>query len=600
MFVKFIFLLLLGFASGQYPQWSTISWTDRSGQLIDAQIVRAVGPNNDMNGAIDCTHHFPGECEITLNITHMLTMTLYDYNPEDLIKSGGNRGADGYAIKINDSGSFAFRNDDAVPKRPISTFLWPIIADAHLKDDPLERRSVIAVNNQIPGPTIIAQEGQPLNIKVVNNLDNGSISIHWHGQHVKGKPGEPGRPWMDGVGNITQCPIIPYTEFTYSFEPDQAGTHWYHAHSGTERTDGLFGALIIKSKDEFNGTDLENMGDTFKDCPEEHTISLIDWQHDNSDDLFKMISQFKSPFNKDEKYKFVEIYDGSETGPYPFLSGLINGLGWEFTPVGSENCTHKNNPLSFFNVTPGEAYRFRLIGAQNVYAFRFSIQDHKLRLLATDGVLVKTNPEKVDFIIIHSGERYDFLLDTTRQLSGNYWIVAETLETQEGLRREGYRCTQGRRAYAILHYTDVSYDSWPPNINYNPTTRCTSSSKCYAVNCPFQEFPKEYNIICLNVGSFKQRHNVSKQMLDIGNTTSDSVFLNFGFGGDMEESSINGRRFDFPPSPPTTQYLDLSEDFQDGGNLYCEYTQEEEKPKGKKCLHVYTCPLITILTVQLR
>ena len=581
MFVRFSFLLLLGFVSAQYSQWSSISWRDPGGQLRNAQIVRAVGPNNELNGAIDCTRYYPGECEVTLNITHMLTMTLYDYYPEDLKDSGGHRGVDGYAIKINTDGSFAFRYDNGVPNRPISTFLWPIFADAHLKNDELERRSVIAVNNQLPGPTIIAQQNQPLNIKVANNLASESISIHWHGQHVKEAP------WMDGVAHITQCPIVPYTNFTYSFTPDQVGTHWYHAHSGAQRTDGLFGALIIKSDDEFTGTDLEN--DTFVDRPEEHTISLIDWQHDNSIDLFSVIqsgSRFKSPVYVRMSYNFTPIYDGSEPAPYPFLSGLINGLGWEFTPVRSARCNHKNNPLNFFNVTPGEAYRFRLIGAQNAYAFRFSIQGHKLKLLASDGILVKTDPEEVDFIIIHSGERYDFLLNTTGQVSRNYWIVAETLETQEGLFGAKYYCTKGRIAYAILHYTDVSYNRWSPYINYNTTTRCTSSSKCYAANCPFQEFPGQYNIMCLNVGSFKQRHTQPKQMLEIGDATS--LFLNFGFGGDttVSGSSINGRHFLFPPYPPTTQYSDLSEDFKSDRKL-CTYPQDKDEAKGRRCLHVY-------------
>ena len=81
------------------------------------------------------------------------------------------------------------------------SYLWPIIAesDAHLKHDALERRSVIAVNNQVPGPTIITQKGQTLNIKVVNNLASESISIHWHGQHVKDAP------WMDGVVHVTRA-----------------------------------------------------------------------------------------------------------------------------------------------------------------------------------------------------------------------------------------------------------------------------------------------------------------------------------------------------------------------------------------------------------
>ena len=199
---------------------------------------------------------------------------------------------------------------------------------------------------------------------------------------------------------------------------------------------------------------------------------------------------------------------------------------------------------------------------------------------------MKSSPEEVDFIIIHSGERYDFLLDTSGKASDNYWIVAETLEPRDHPDNKGYRCAQGRRAYAILHYTDVSYDSWPPNINYNSTLHCTSSSKCYAANCPFQNFTGQYNIECLNVGSFKQRLNESKEMLEIGDATS--LFLNFGFGGDttVSASSINGRHFVFPPSPPTTQYSDLSEDFKSGEKV-CTYPQDKDEAKGMRCLHVY-------------
>ena len=583
MFAMFVFLLLLGFASAQYPNWSTISWRNNGGPLRNAPIVRAVGPDNDTNGAINCLR-YTGECDITLNITHMLTMTLYDYYPKDLNNSGGHRGVDGYAVMVDSNGSFYFRYENSVPgpNRTNLTFLWPIIADAHQKEDSLERRSVIAVNNQVPGPTIIARKDQLLNVKVVNNLASESISIHWHGQHVKKAP------WMDGVAHITQCPIVPYTNFTYSFVPDQVGTHWYHAHSGAQRTDGLFGALIIKSDDEFKGTDLEYSmrPGTFEDLPEEHTISLIDWQHDNSIDLFSVIqsgSRFKSPVNDRRSYNFTPIYDGSESAPYPFFSGLINGQGWELSLDTS--CMHRKNPLNFFDVTPGKVYRFRLIGAQNAYAFRFSIEGHKLKLIATDGTLVRTCPEEVDFIIIHSGERYDFFLDTTGQSSGNYWIVAETLETQDGLRARQYNCTKSRRAYAILHYTTASYDSWPPTIDYDPTTRCTSSSMCFAANCPFKEFPPNYNITCVNVGDFMPRQVETKKMLEVDDT--QSVFLNFGFGGDttVAGSSINGRHFLFPPSPLTTQYSDLSDYFTN--QKICEYSQEIETP-GRRCLHVYT------------
>ena len=53
-------------------------------------------------------------------------------------------------------------------------------------------------------------------------------------------------PWMDGVGQVTQCQIGPSLSFSYEYTAKPAGTFWYHSHSGAQRTDGFYGALIVK------------------------------------------------------------------------------------------------------------------------------------------------------------------------------------------------------------------------------------------------------------------------------------------------------------------------------------------------------------------
>ena len=52
---------------------------------------------------------------------------------------------------------------------------------------------------------------------------------------------------MDGVVGLTQCSIAKSQKFTYQFriDEDQAGTFWYHGHSGTQRADGLYGGLVV-------------------------------------------------------------------------------------------------------------------------------------------------------------------------------------------------------------------------------------------------------------------------------------------------------------------------------------------------------------------
>ena len=73
-------------------------------------------------------------------------------------------------------------------------------------------RMVIAVNDTIPGPPIVVYKGQKVTVHVKNNLLSDTVTIHWHGLHQKGTS------YMDGVGFITQCPILSGETFTYQFE----------------------------------------------------------------------------------------------------------------------------------------------------------------------------------------------------------------------------------------------------------------------------------------------------------------------------------------------------------------------------------------------
>ena len=141
-------------------------------------------------------------------------------------------------------------------------------------------RSFIGVNKRIPGPTLIVPEGAIVVADVTNNMFTEETSVHWHGMHQRNTP------WMDGVGFITQCPIEAGSSFRYIFEASPPGTFWYHSHSGPQRTDGLFGALVVKEK---NLTDAFQGYGTFEDLPGEHTLSLLDWQRESSLDLFVQI-----------------------------------------------------------------------------------------------------------------------------------------------------------------------------------------------------------------------------------------------------------------------------------------------------------------------
>ena len=83
------------------------------------------------------------------------------------------------------------------------------------------QRTVIAVNGSVPGPPLVAYEGQELVIHVRNKLLSESITIHWHGLLQRGTP------FMDGVAYITQCPISAGQKFTYKFSVNRVNIMMY-------------------------------------------------------------------------------------------------------------------------------------------------------------------------------------------------------------------------------------------------------------------------------------------------------------------------------------------------------------------------------------
>jgi CopA family copper-resistance protein len=104
-------------------------------------------------------------------------------------------------------------------------------------------KRAIAVNGQIPMPTLTFTEGDTAEIYVHNMLDE-ETSIHWHGLFLPNK--------YDGVPNLTQMPIKPHTTHLYKFPIIQHGTHWYHSHTELQEQIGMYGAFIMNKRKEID------------------------------------------------------------------------------------------------------------------------------------------------------------------------------------------------------------------------------------------------------------------------------------------------------------------------------------------------------------
>ena len=103
------------------------------------------------------------------------------------------------------------------------------------------KKEVYLVNEEFPGPTIQCRSGDKLVIHVINKLADEGVSIHWHGLQMRNTNS------MDGAVGFTQCPIPAGGRFAYEFDidQDQSGTFWWHAHSQTQRGNGMYGGLIV-------------------------------------------------------------------------------------------------------------------------------------------------------------------------------------------------------------------------------------------------------------------------------------------------------------------------------------------------------------------
>ena len=100
------------------------------------------------------------------------------------------------------------------------------------------RRPAMAINGQIPGPVLRFREGEEVVINVTNRLREHT-SIHWHGLILPSS--------QDGVPGISDGfqGIDAGGTHQYRFPLVQAGTYWYHSHSGLQEQSGIYGSIVI-------------------------------------------------------------------------------------------------------------------------------------------------------------------------------------------------------------------------------------------------------------------------------------------------------------------------------------------------------------------
>ncbi len=105
-----------------------------------------------------------------------------------------------------------------------------------------QRVAGYTLNHQSPGPTIVATQGDLLQVTLINESVKAGVTLHWHGVDVPNAD--------DGVAGVTQDAVPIGGRFVYRFRLNDAGTYWYHSHqdSHVQIPGGLYGALIVQPK----------------------------------------------------------------------------------------------------------------------------------------------------------------------------------------------------------------------------------------------------------------------------------------------------------------------------------------------------------------
>jgi CopA family copper-resistance protein len=276
--------------------------------------------------------------------------------------------------------------------------------DLYVKDSIVnftgKEKRAIAVNGQIPMPTLTFTEGDTAEIYVHNEL-NETTSLHWHGLMLPNKE--------DGVPNLTQMPIKPHTTHIYRFPIIQHGTHWYHSHTGLQEQIGMYGNFVMLKKQ----TD-----PTFRkgidDLPTVPVV-LSEWTDYKPENVHRMLHNASDWFaiKKNATQSYGEAIKAGH-----FKTKLKNEwkrmLAMDVSDVYYDKILMNGNPSTDIKnidgkqLKAGDKVRLRISNGGASSYFWLTYAGGKITVVANDGNDVE--PVEVDRLIIAVSETYDVVV----------------------------------------------------------------------------------------------------------------------------------------------------------------------------------------------
>ena len=265
-----------------------------------------------------------------------------------------------------------------------------------------KRKKAMAINGSIPAPTLYFTEGDTVEIYVHNRMKM-ETSIHWHGIILPNR--------YDGVSYLTTQPIKPGDTHLYKFPIVQNGTYWYHSHTMFQQQSGMYGAIVIRKKDEPPIKDLTLL---FSDWTDQNPVQVdrmlhnaTDWYAIRKGSTQNYGQAIKEGYGKTKltnEWKRMLPMDVSDVA-YDRL--FING--------------RSDNEQPQFK--PGERIRLHLVNGSSSTYFWLNYAGGKITVVANDGKDVA--PVEVDRMIIAVAETYDVIVTVPDKKSYEFLATAE-------------------------------------------------------------------------------------------------------------------------------------------------------------------------------
>lgn len=296
------------------------------------------------------------------------------------------------------------------------------------------QKEVLLINGQFPGPTIEANWGDTITVDVYNGITGPEegTALHWHGLL------QTESPWEDGVPAVQQCPIAPDKSLRYEFKADLYGSSWYHSHYSAQYAGGLFGPMIIYGpKNAEYDIDLG-------------PVLLTDYFH--------------KPY-----FQIVEAVMGTDLSLVAPKSdnNLINGkMDFNCSLVTDGTPCVDNAGLAKFRFQTGKKHRLRLINASAEGIQKFSIDGHKMTIIANDFVPIV--PYETEIVTLGVGQRSNVIVEASGSAHKAFWMRSTISNCSNTLQPD---------AQAIIYYPHANEERRPTTTAWvDNTAECANVS----------------------------------------------------------------------------------------------------------------------------